>query len=92
MPHFADVAKDMLAGQVAVVTGASSGIGRACALTLAAAGARVVVNHFRDGEAAAAVAREIGAGAFACEADVSDEAGSEEALFPRQPRTARRRR
>jgi 3-oxoacyl-[acyl-carrier protein] reductase len=34
----------MLAGKVAVVTGASRGIGRSIALTLAAAGARVVVS------------------------------------------------
>ena len=37
---------DMLAGRVAVVTGAGRGIGRGVALALAAAGARVVVNDF----------------------------------------------
>lgn len=36
----------MLAGRVAVVTGAGRGIGRGVALALAAAGARVVVNDF----------------------------------------------
>ncbi|WP_277401671.1 SDR family NAD(P)-dependent oxidoreductase [Achromobacter xylosoxidans] len=33
-----------LSGQVAIVTGATSGIGRGIALELTAAGARVVVN------------------------------------------------
>lgn len=37
--------KDLLKGQVAIVTGASSGIGTGVALSLAAAGATVVVNH-----------------------------------------------
>ena len=44
-------------GQVAVVTGASSGLGRATALELARLGAMVVVNHpprLGSGEKAAA--------------------------------------
>ena len=36
----------MLAGRVAVVTGAGRGIGRGVALALAAAGAKVVVNDY----------------------------------------------
>ncbi len=51
----------VLAGQVALVTGANSGIGKGVALALAQAGADVVVN-FRDGrEAAEAVVASIAA-------------------------------
>jgi 3-oxoacyl-[acyl-carrier protein] reductase len=63
-----------LAGQVAVVTGASRGIGRAIALALAQNGARVVVHYARSREAGEAVVAEIlGAGgeAVAAAADVS---------------------
>lgn len=48
-----------LSGRSALVTGAGSGIGRACAQRLAAAGARVIVVD-RDGAAAASVAGDIG--------------------------------
>lgn len=63
-----------LAGQVAVVTGASRGIGRAIALALAGAGARVVVNYARSREAGESVAAEVkaaGGEALAVGADVS---------------------
>ncbi len=68
-----------LAGQVCIVTGASSGLGRAAALALAKHGAVVVVNHSpRAGscEKAAAVVKEIeiaGGTSVAMEADVSNE-------------------
>jgi NAD(P)-dependent dehydrogenase (short-subunit alcohol dehydrogenase family) len=64
-----------LAGEVAWVTGAGRGIGRACALRLAEAGARVAVTDL-DAAAAAAVAAEIAAGGGAAEGhglDVTDE-------------------
>jgi NAD(P)-dependent dehydrogenase (short-subunit alcohol dehydrogenase family) len=47
------------AGKVALVTGGASGIGRGCAIRLAAEGARVIVSD-RDGAGAAAVAAEVG--------------------------------
>ena len=48
-----------LAGAVAVVTGASTGIGRAIALVLARAGAHVAITYYREERRARAVARAI---------------------------------
>lgn len=60
-----------LAGQVALVTGAGSGIGAATARLLAARGAMVAVAD-RAEEGARAVATEIGAAALPIVADVAD--------------------
>ncbi len=65
-----------LEGKKAVVTGSSRGIGKGCALTLAAYGADVVVNYVESHEKAQKVAREIedlGRRSFAVKADVSKE-------------------
>ena len=65
----------LLEGKVAVVTGASRGIGRAIAEELAAEGAKVVVNYHANAAAAEEVVGGItarGGTAVALQADVSD--------------------
>ncbi len=64
----------LLQGQVAMVTGASSGIGRATALALAREGARVVVNFCKNqagAEEAVVAIQAAGGDAFAFRADVT---------------------
>ena len=66
-----------LAGKVALVTGGGRGIGSRIAATMAAAGAKTIVNYRKSGQAAEAVAEKIrGAGgeAVAVHADVTDRA------------------
>lgn len=64
-----------LEGRVALVTGASRGIGRAIALELARRGASVIVNYLHSKDAADEVVKQIeslGGHAQAIQADVSD--------------------
>ena len=66
----------LLKGQKALVTGGSSGIGKACAIALGAAGADVVVNYASNKDAGLETVREIksaGGNAMAIGADVSKE-------------------
>jgi 3-oxoacyl-[acyl-carrier protein] reductase len=65
----------MLDNKVAIVTGASRGIGKAIAITLAGYGAKVVVNYCGSKEKAEQVVEEIkgnGGSALAYQADVAD--------------------
>lgn len=65
----------MLTGKIAVVTGATRGIGRAIALALAEEGAEVVINYHHSEERSLAVKEEIearGGKAAVMQCDVSD--------------------
>jgi 3-oxoacyl-[acyl-carrier protein] reductase len=66
-----------LKDKVAIVTGASRGIGKAAALALVSQGAKVVINYARSSDAAEATVKEItnaGGEAIALQADVSQSA------------------
>ncbi len=65
-----------LTGRVALITGGSRGIGRACAMRFAEAGADVIINYVSSKSAAVEVAEEIearGRRAYVIKADVSEE-------------------
>jgi len=73
--HHADMPQ-LLKGQKALVTGANSGIGKAVAIALGAAGADVVVNYVRGDESAREVAgiiSKMGVQTLPVQADVSNE-------------------
>lgn len=72
-----------LRGQVAIVTGSSSGIGQGCAIALGREGVRVVVTYHSDEEGAqktVAAIEQAGGEAFYVQADVAEEE-SVDALF-----------
>ncbi|MCV2395167.1 SDR family oxidoreductase [Actinotalea sp. M2MS4P-6] len=72
----------LVAGKVALVTGAAAGIGRASAVAFAREGARVVVvdDDVEGGEKTVAMVEEIGGTAVFVECDVSDAADVEAAM------------
>ena len=69
------MAERQFEGKVALVTGGSRGIGRACALRLAELGAHIVINYSRSAEDAEATARDVeafGVRALPVQADIGD--------------------
>ena len=69
--------KTDLTGQVALVTGGGRGIGRACCMTLARLGAKVIINYRRSRDSAERLAKDIvdeGGDGHVYQADVSDSA------------------
>ena len=72
----------LLQNKVALITGAGSGIGRACALTFAADGARVAVLDYdrESAEETVALVRQAGGEALAIHANVAKEAEQRQAV------------
>ncbi len=71
-----DAKRDTLTGAVALVTGAESGIGAACAESLGQAGASIALCYFHDEAGARAIADRVqsfGAHILTIQCDVSDE-------------------
>lgn len=76
-PQDKDETMNDLTGQVALVTGASRGLGKGIAMVLAEQGADIIVNYRsneNEAETVAGAVRELGRRAITVQADVSDEA------------------
>jgi 3-oxoacyl-[acyl-carrier protein] reductase len=71
-----------LSGKTALVTGASRGMGRAAALALAAAGARVVMHYGRGADEAKAVVDQIRAAGGRADAVAADLTAADGAHLP----------
>jgi 3-oxoacyl-[acyl-carrier protein] reductase len=69
-----------LKDKIALVTGASRGIGKSCAITLAQAGAKVIINYNQNKEAAEETARSIGDNADIIQGDITNPAKVEEMM------------
>ncbi len=74
--HCSDITDNSTTDKVVLVTGGTSGIGRATAIALGEAGAKVVFSGRREaeGEATAAMIRDTGAECLFVRSDVSSEA------------------